>query len=100
LPRDIHASHRIWIRGSLDFVCEFRGEGKERLRRGRKGKGRKGERREILPLVWELKNQQGKEMDDLCDNFTILPFFLLKSMHCVILCNLSYNFFYQFYKKA
>jgi len=62
-------------------------EGKERLRRGREGKEGKGERRESLPLVWELKNQQGKEMEGLCDNFTI--FFLLKSVHCDILCNLS-----------
>jgi hypothetical protein len=28
------------------------------LRRGREGKGGEGERREIIPLVWELKNQQ------------------------------------------
>jgi len=48
-------------------------EGKERFRRGREGKG---ERRENLPFVWELKNQEGKEMEGLCDNFTILPFFL------------------------
>jgi hypothetical protein len=30
-------------------------EGKERKGKGGEGKG---ERREILPLVWELKNQQ------------------------------------------
>jgi hypothetical protein len=30
------------------------------LRRGREGEGGKGEKREILPLVWELKNQQGR----------------------------------------
>jgi len=41
--------------------------------RGRKdlgGEG-KGERRESLPLVWELRNQQGNEMEGFCDNFTI-----------------------------
>jgi len=32
-------------------------EGKERLRRGREGKG---ERRESLPLVWELKKPTRK----------------------------------------
>ena len=71
----------------LGFVCEFGGEGKERLRRGREGKGGKGERRENLPLVWELKNQQGKEMDGLCYNFTILPFFLLKEKSHLQLCD-------------
>ena len=30
----------------VGFVCEFWGEGKERLKRGREGKGGKGERRE------------------------------------------------------
>jgi hypothetical protein len=28
------------------------------LRRGREGMGGEGERREIISLVWELKNQQ------------------------------------------
>jgi len=35
-------------------------EGKERLRRGREGKEGKGERRESLPLVWELKKPTRK----------------------------------------
>jgi len=64
--------------GALGFVCEFWREGKERLRRGREGKEGKGERRENLPLVWELKKQEGKKMEGLCDNFIILSFFSLK----------------------
>jgi len=35
-------------------------EGKERLRRGGEGKEGKGERRESLPLVWELKKSTRK----------------------------------------
>jgi len=35
-------------------------EGKERLRRVREGKEGKGERRESLPLVWELKKPTSK----------------------------------------
>ncbi|AES67104.1 hypothetical protein MTR_2g086830 [Medicago truncatula] len=38
----------------------FSRERKERLRRGREGKGGKGERRENLPLVWELKNDHAR----------------------------------------
>jgi hypothetical protein len=44
----------------LGYVWEFWGDWKERLRRGMEGKGGKGERREVLPLVCELKNQQEK----------------------------------------
>jgi len=54
--------------------------------RGRKGKakegkGRKGRegRKEGKPSsCFGVKNQQRKEMEGLCYNFTILPFFPLK----------------------
>jgi hypothetical protein len=36
----------------------FEGKGKEMLVRGSEGNGEKGERREIIPLIWKLKNQQ------------------------------------------
>jgi hypothetical protein len=61
--------------------------------RGRKinvkeGRGRKGreERKEgnSSPCLGVEKPTK-KEIEDLCDNFTILRFFLLKSIHCVIL---------------
>jgi len=54
--------------------------------RGRKGKAKEGkgrkrreEGREGKPSpCLGVKNQQEKEMKDLCYNFTILPFFPLK----------------------
>jgi hypothetical protein len=61
--------------------------------RGRKGKikegkGRKGrERRKegnYSPYLG-VEKPTSKEIESLCDNFTILHFFLLKSIHCVIL---------------
>ena len=57
--------------------ASFEGRGRKCL--GEEGNGGKGERRESLSLVYgSWRNQQGKEMEDLCDNFTILPFFSLK----------------------
>jgi len=60
-----------------------------RVLRGRKGKpkeakgrkGREGKKEGKPSLCLGVKNQQGKEMEDLCYNFTILPFFLLKSIN-------------------
>jgi hypothetical protein len=43
-----------------------------RVWRGREGKEKAGK------FSRELKNQQRKEMEDLYDNFTNLPFFSLK----------------------
>jgi hypothetical protein len=55
------------------------------LRREREGKGGKGERWEIFPPCLGVEKSTRKKIDGICDKFTILSFFLLKSIHCVIL---------------
>jgi len=51
--------------------------------RERRGRGGREGRKEGMPSPCL------GVMEGLCDNFTILPFFSLKIIHCAILCNLS-----------
>jgi len=53
----------------------------------------KGERRESLPLVWELKKptRKGDGMAYVIILLFYHFFFFLKLIHCVILCNLSFK---------
>jgi hypothetical protein len=58
---------------------------KEKVKEGKERKGRE-ERKEgnTFPCLGVEKPTR-KEIEGLYDNFTILPFFLLKSIHCIIL---------------
>jgi hypothetical protein len=61
---------------------------KGKKRKVKEGKGRKGRegRKEGNPSpCLRVEKSTRNEIDGLCDNFTILSFFLLKSIHCVIL---------------
>jgi hypothetical protein len=60
----------------------------------KEGKGRRGRegRKEGNPFsCLGVEKPTRKEIEDLCDNFTILPFFLLKSIHSVILYKINSN---------
>jgi hypothetical protein len=53
------------------------------LRRERKG--REGKKEGNSSFYLGVEKSIKRKIKDLCDNFTILSFFLLKSIHCIIL---------------
>jgi hypothetical protein len=73
---------------------------KGNVKEGKGRKGREGKKEGNSSPCLGVEKPTRNEIEGLCDNFTILLFFLLKSIHCVILYNLFKFFFTNFIKKS
>jgi hypothetical protein len=69
--------------GSFEFGSFEGRKGKVKEGKGRKGRERRKEGN-YSPYLG-VEKPTSKEIESLCDNFTILLFFILKSIHYVIL---------------